>query len=251
MPTAVLKNRLLDLTDRQFRESRYGVSRFSDLLRQLDLVDLVGSGATQAAQLQPSVVEAIEADSGTASNPSPRHVGGFRIRPDLWNAVMDYTNAKAWRWNSATHEAEEVGETEDVQQSEILPTITRDDLLAWRSHFATSWENLSDGPGDEERINEWANNESSSTKLPPPVRSAWFAYLTEAVRSRLIEWFLQHDLNPPHDLALQRNSNRGISDKQLDELRSWVTACVMRMTREELESLVLPVRSVRRIAQEP
>lgn len=118
MTTAVMKNRLLELTGNEFSEQAYGVSNIREFLALApDTVRLTYSGG----QL---FVELLEGSRPAAGPPEDRQ---SRIRPDLWLAVMDYSSGRRYVWDPQEQSARPQVAESDASLRE-LPTI--------RTHFA-------------------------------------------------------------------------------------------------------------------
>ncbi len=95
MAPAVLKNRLLDVTGRRFDQAQYGVQRFGELLPLLaGLVAVDTSARPAVVELLPEARALLDEDS-PSEQPSDR----FSVRPDLWDAVLDFSSGAVWRWN--------------------------------------------------------------------------------------------------------------------------------------------------------
>lgn len=124
MTVAVLKNRLLDLTQRQFRESDYGARSIFDLVLQLpELLELDESTT-------PPKVILLEAKAG--DRPSR---GVQRVRPDLWYAIVDYASGRRYVWSS---EGRAVPVDSDEANGElVLPTLSRDEQTDLRANFVS------------------------------------------------------------------------------------------------------------------
>jgi hypothetical protein len=99
MTTAVLKNRLLNLTRGQFSEGRYGSPSFIHLVRRIsDLVTviseqpphylrLVTPASSHGGAVSLSSASAIEVDAAVAeSGIGDDELAGMRVRDDLWHA---------------------------------------------------------------------------------------------------------------------------------------------------------------------
>ena len=84
MTVAVLKNRLLQMTNRTFDEKEFGADSFMQLVaRHSDLV------AIDRSTRPPTVVwSAAVDDEDTATKEA---TASTRIRADLWRAVLDYS----------------------------------------------------------------------------------------------------------------------------------------------------------------
>src|SRR5689334_17183736 len=78
MRSAVLKNRLLSLTDHRFREADYGARTFGEFLALFpDLIEVDHSS-------KPPLVS-FRGDIGTSHLATPARPA--RVRPDLWDAI--------------------------------------------------------------------------------------------------------------------------------------------------------------------
>ena len=112
MTTAVLKNRLLALTDRQFNEEDYGArtivefaSQFPDLL----LVD-------------------------TTTYPPEVELRPTHIRQDLWDAVMDSRSRKVYVWDRMQRKVRTSRPEDEVEQ--VIPSVKKEEMATWRAEFA-------------------------------------------------------------------------------------------------------------------
>lgn len=233
MAPAVLKNRLLDVTDRRFDQSQYGVERFADLLPLLsELVALDTSSGQRIVELRPGARALLEEDDSGDDGPSR-----FRVRPDLWDAVLDFSSGVVWRWDAETGQA--LPSTEEATpDDERLPTIAAELFAQWRHTFIA--EHAAEIPPDAiAAAEEWAELGRRSEMLPRSLRGKWFAFLKDRVVATLETWFAENGLAVPRDLREQAHPQRGRSD-HVEELRDFVIRCVRKMSPAELETLQLP-----------
>jgi hypothetical protein len=241
MSIAVLKNRLLDMTDRQFTESRWGASSTRQFVELLDdVLDLDISTKPPTAILRDEVI--VDTALPVATAESARRGGGWRIRRDLWDAVMDFAGGNAYLWDGHLAVAFPPGETKGDPES-VLPTLTSEEFAAWRRDFATDM--FLKRPDDPSRaqITLWLESMGSSQLLPPPLRSRWYGVLKHHVRARLEEWFARRAEDPPRDMATTFTRSARTSDST-EELRAMIIRAVGHMTRPEMEGLSLPVSVV-------
>lgn len=85
--TAVLKNRLLDLTGNTFNEAKYCADTFTAfVLRYSDIVHLDRSKFPPIVQLRDAELDTLA--PGYVETASNR----VRVRSDLWQAVLDYSS---------------------------------------------------------------------------------------------------------------------------------------------------------------
>ena len=240
MTLAVLKNRLLDITDRNFREADFGAPKLPDLVANLDVVALEETGPGGSVRLLSPYREEIAAKAPLGL--SRRGNSSGRIRGDLWKAVLDYSNAEAWRWNKDLGIAEPVAEGEKQYGDLILPTISPDQLKDWRRAFIDS----KDEQNTSTIIAAWVDSDLSSDVLPRPLRGQWFEFLKERILQELTVWFSEISIQLPVDLIADRQHPRS-HDQSPDDLRGWVISCIESMSREELLMVQVPLAAIHRI----
>ncbi|HET7502800.1 MAG TPA: hypothetical protein VFK02_17380 [Kofleriaceae bacterium] len=175
MIVAVLKNRLLQLTNRSFREEDFGASSLLELVaRHADLVAVDRS-------VKPVVVEWV----GTPAPPrSDARVG--RVRPDLWRAVLDFSSGLEYEWDARSRQARPV---ESADPANRMPTVDAGVLAAWRTSFIETYGSTLTTDEDRERLRAWADRALGSQGLPRTLRAPWNEYLKQAVVARLTAWF--------------------------------------------------------------
>ena len=237
MSIAVLKNRLLDITDRQFAEAKWGASttrEFVELLDDLLALDFTTQPPTAVLDDEIEVDDALP----VVASESARRGGGLRIRRDLWDAVMDFSSGNVYVWDGRTAVACQPGETQGDPES-VLPTIASEELVTWRRQYA---EGLLPGAPDEPArisVERWRDSVESSQLLPTHLRNRWYRTLTHHVRARLEEWFAQRAEEQPKDLITSAGPPGRTNETE--ELRALVTRAIEHMSRPELEMLSLPV----------
>lgn len=242
MRTAVLKNRLLDITDRSFDEHAWGARDFREFVEGLG--DLIEIDATSTPVLLVLRATALAELSGgdTRTTIGPRG----RIRPDLWHSILDFSSSDGWAWDPETSRAMPIEDLESSAPELRMPTVEPQELLAWRASFAADHADLFKDAGSDPRVERWRNGEGGAEQLPGTVRHAWFEFLKNQVLERLTTWFGVQGIDPPVDIVRSAPVRRGGDDEQGD-LREFVIACVRQMTTQELESLVLPARAAQRV----
>lgn len=260
MTTAVLKNRLLNITEREFSENRYGSPSFIHLVRRVpDLLDIIGELPPYRLKLKTSVAKA-DADQGTPSEAQevfvikPEYAAlpegewrRVRIRDDLWRATIDYGSGDVYVLDPNTgymrpREASDSGLPE-------APTATRDDVSAWRHEFVESIApSLRAEFADE--LGTWADHGGRQTDLPRPVRGRWVEFMKRKVSSRLNKWFEAQGVPPPSDMLIASEAGGAPSVRAIDEvvrtrqLRDLIIRAVQRMTYDELNEISLPASAL-------
>ena len=227
MSVAVLKNRLLDLTERTFRESDHGAATFLEFARKhaATILDIDVSHTPPIATLKEAVpAPGVEPMSART-----------RIRSDLWWAALDFSGDQNYVWDLSDHTARRASEA--AKPGPIVPTLTEEGFNEWKKAFA-------DTVGEDERddrLKQWAEQRLPASVLPPHVRHRWNEYLKKKVHARLVAWFEEQDLPPPEDLLdTPRAGAAALRSGRSEELRRRLIACLRVMTPEELERVQIP-----------
>lgn len=229
MSVAVLKNRLLDATERTFDEERWGAATFSEFVGLYPDVIAVDDST------RPATVELVDhADPSTA----PALRLGDRIRRDLWHAVLDHTSGDLHLWRDGRAVAVPPDEAGGAQNDPRLPTIDQDTLDAWRKSFVESVSPLPK-PLDE-ATQRWQAERLHDNLLPGQLRGRWNGRLKQLVLERLDAWFEEAGIPWPPDVVEPRAAPARRRDGSTESLRSLIVEAVGAMTREELEEIRLP-----------
>jgi len=247
MNDAVLKNRLLLITDRRFNESSYGSTSFLALLRSLpELIDVIGDRPPYKVRLLPDTAMRAAIHAATpdvylpVGVPVDQSLELVRVRPDLWSAIVDYVTRGPYLWDSVSKEVVRV----EGSSTQPLPTMTRDDFNALRLDFARTHR-------DDAFAQRWVGEGGSIHGLPYELRTPWTTLLKKTVIDRLRGWFKSNELDEPADLLQPaRNSQpTKVRVQATSELRELVLRIVAGMTETELASLALPASAVARQQQ--
>jgi hypothetical protein len=224
MTSAVLKNRLLQLTNGAFRETDYGAESFSGFLQLLaDLLDIDKSAFPPLVTLKQIPDAAAPAAT----------VG--RIRPDLWYSVMDYSGGSTYVWDESARRARKG----DKEEGHVLPTMAKEDLSEWRRSFAASVQ--ADLPEEEDQLHRWADEGLTTRELPSHLQPQWNSFMKARVVERLRRWFATEGLTPPPDLVI-RGERQDLQAAETAALRRAVIDAVNSMTLPELRALPIPAR---------
>ncbi len=135
MTTAVLKNRLLALTDGAFRESDYGASSMVDLVSSMSEIVVIDISTAPATVSLVGGRSIPGWDTTTSASTLRPPTEGDRIRPDLWRATMDYASGYSYGWDGSEAKVFE----EPSEEIETLPTLTSDEIRLWRQEFLESF----------------------------------------------------------------------------------------------------------------
>ena len=132
MQGCVLKNRLLNQTERSFDEREYGTDRFSDLVARLDVLLTVDHSETPyIVELREPFRSQIEPQEFTDSSERSQ-----RIRSDLWHAIVDYSSTRGWVWDQLQGLAVDAKSSDVTADALWIPTLNELDLREWRAKFA-------------------------------------------------------------------------------------------------------------------
>ena len=239
MTTAVLKNRLLDLTGRSFTEAQYGASSFMDFVSRFpDLLKVDDS-------VFPPIVELCGAGADRISSLGGDHTqGAYHIRSDLWQAVLDYSSGTTYVWDLDRKEARP---TQEFDPSPIIDTVTADLQRQWRQEFLSEVTRTLELTHTEvDQTNEWIRLQLGTSRLPTRLIPRWNRFFRDKVHDYLRSWFSESRLEPPDDMVSSANRQSMSSPSETEDLRELVVSVVRKMTHEELSGLSLPSEAVLR-----
>lgn len=226
MSVAVLKNRLLDLTERKFRESDHGAATFLEFVRKHEAILDIDVSHT------PPIVTLKEATPGPGVEPMSART---RIRSDLWWAALDFSGNETYVWDLRGQVARRASEA--ARPGPVVPTQTEEGFNEWKRAFA-------DTVGNEERddrLEQWSEQRLPASVLPSSIRHRWNEYLKKKVHARLVAWFEEQELPLPEDLLDTPGVGAtALRSGQSEELRRRLIACLRVMTPEELERVQIP-----------
>jgi hypothetical protein len=233
MAIPVLKNRMLQITGRRFREADYAAKSFREFLRNIaDLIEVHETPLPGHVALRSAAT--VELPSNEPKSPHPD------IRPDLWEAVLDFSSGTRYIWDAAQGQARAAArEDEHAVQ---LPTITAEEFDGWRRDFAEQYR-----PADEptfKQLEHWRDLRLPTLALPPACRGLWNKHLKEHVKQRLSRWFGDNQLGDVPNLPIPPKQ---APNDELQKLRDFVIRCVQHMSKAELEDLRLTSPSVLRV----
>lgn len=232
MTIPVLKNRILQISERKFREADYGARSFREFLRNAsDVIEVQETPLPGQATLRSAIMTESLAEP-KSSQPD--------IRPDLWEATLDFTSQNRYIWDVAEGRARAALADEQGLQ---LPTITADELDGWRMEFSEQ-----QGSADEptlKQLERWRESRLPTLALPPACRGLWNKYLKDHVRQRLEKWAEENQLGgiPTGQIS----TGKAAPDGEVQKLRDFVIRCVQQMPKAELEELRISPTSVMRV----
>lgn len=228
MTTAVLKNRILDATAREFDERDYGATSITEAIRLIpDLVELDETARPPRVTLRPEVVA--DGPDGHAG-PSQPALSAGRVRPDLWDAVLDYSSPGVSVWDGSKAVRVEENEVGDRPR---LPTISADEMTDWRRTFANQ--------NADHQLEDWAERGLGTLALPADLRKPWNHFIKSKALNVLSDWFEKRSLELPAD-TLASSASKHPSSEQTDaeELRRFLLRCVAVMKPSELKAVQIP-----------
>ena len=109
-----------------------------------------------------------------------------RVRPDLWQAILDLVSGTQYEWDAATGRARPVPKADPRRR---LPTVDAATLATWRNAFAEAQESTLKDPRDQERLRAWLATANGRQGLPGALRARWNDHLKHEVVARLTSWF--------------------------------------------------------------
>ena len=229
MDVGVLKNRILNVTDREFRESDHGAPTFREFVRNhSDILDL------DENQWPPAVtLKGVHEESESASESART-----QVRRDLWQAVMDFAGGRRYVWDNDEGVAKPASES--AADGPAMPTITMEQFTQWKRAF----ENSVDDAEQDDQFRDWVEKLRPTILLDARVRHRWNDYLKKEVVKRLRDWFQEQKIPLPTDLLETREATVRSPD---DELRRRLIACVRSMTKDELERVQIPSSALLRL----
>ncbi len=253
MTTAVLKNRLLQLTAGEFVESAYGEDHLLPLLRAIpDVVQLIEEPGRNwrvrliDADKQSEDVSVEEAQSGVPSikrSSSSDSSSKRRVRPDLWRAIVDYASGRPYFWHEGKNRAYQ---GEELGAAPVLPTLTPEEAMEWRQGFVAAQEQK--GTEGIESLSGWAAGVGRTSDLPGNFRGLWNEYLKAAVVARLDAWFTQHSIEPPSDILVDlkevRPSREAVSVSAEQLLREALIRAIVGMDYDSLLRVSVPASAL-------
>jgi hypothetical protein len=264
MTSAVLKNRLLNITNGEFSQSRYGSPSFIHLVRRVpDLLEIVRDNAPFRLRIISPVATETSMDALPESGPQSESENAFssllrgdlrrvRIRDDLWHAIIDYSSGNIYVIDSDTGLARPQAAT-DLNLPQ-LPTVSREEVSSWRHEFVESLD-----PSVRARFNDeledWIEGGGRRSDLPGSARAPWAAFLKRKVIDVLLNWFKEHGQFPPKDMIFAAKQDNIPSSDAIEEvvqtrrLRDLIIQAVRAMTYEELSQVSLPASVVLRITR--
>jgi hypothetical protein len=261
MTSAVLKNRLLNLTKGQFSEDRYNSPSFIHLVRKIpDLITITSASPPFLLRIvQPVSAEDVAHEpSGDLPVPDatlpPRlkdeDLPRVRVRPDLWHAIIDYSAGKPYVLETETGLARPWSHGDLTLPQ--FPTASRETIASWRHDFVQSLD-----PGAQEKFGSslsiWADGRGRQADLPGSLRGDWGGFLKRRVIQALLGWYESQGLQQPEDMLALRESQANPPSEAISEvveaqrLRDALISVIRVMTHEELSQISLPASAWLRV----
>lgn len=243
MSIAVLKNRLLELTSREFSETRWGATSMREFVEQLDPW-LTLDATARPAKVSLSSDIGVDDELAVAAAEPARKKGPWRVRQDLWDAVINFDAGQRYVWQDerAVPYTEEAAIPDTVP---VLPTATAGEVAAWRGAFAEKVKS-DDNQELHAQFDAWAAGSTSSQDLPVRQRNLWFGTLKRHVVARLELWFATETIDPPKDWISTAVVPQSPTP-DAEHLRAVLVRAVKTMTHDELRAVSLPATVIARL----
>ena len=263
MTSAVLKNRLLNITEGQFSQARYGSPSFINLVRRvpdlLEIIDnsppfhlrIISPDTTQAGELVSQDAGVQTGAPGEFASLMKGDLRRIRIRDDLWHAIVDYSSGNTYVLDADTGLAR--SKTASDPSLPQLPTASREEISAWRQEFIESLDPSGKARYADE-LENWVTGRGRQSDLPGPIRGLWAEFIKRKVINRLLDWFYERSQAAPNDMifatARRRTPTSDVIGQvvQTRHLRDLIIRAVRIMTYEELSQVSLPAAVVLRIS---
>lgn len=197
MTLAVLKNRLLDITDRRFNPLDFGAADMRAFVAQLSphVIMIDPQGSNPSIKYVGDLGSASPADIAPQTKAPARKVAavqrehlpgrGGRIRDDLWDAIMDYRSGLYYIWDDRAGIARPGHPDESFA---MMPTITPVELAEWRLSFLNDHQTDLSG-SDLASAQRWQELGLATTYLPSGLQQPWNREVALRVRLRIQEFF--------------------------------------------------------------
>ena len=244
MTSAVLKNRILNLTGNAFDEGDYSAANFMAFIsRHRDFVDIDESRFPPIVELKTSEM------GGPARGQEGQPPGRSRIRSDFWRAVLDYSSGTEYVWDTVDGLVRPSRSGEDRP---ALPIVSKAMHQQWRKEFIEGAAGAAINTAEqEERANAWARNQLPTSQLPTHLIPVWNGFLRDKVEQHLLHWFEDSTLVPPSDMVTHAAGQTVRRSAETEVLRQYILQVVRVMTEQELAQLNLPSRAVLRMTRRP
>ena len=221
-----------------FDEAEYGASNFTAfVLKNKDVLLLDRSSF-------PPLVELVGATPRPQPYDDDTHVNeGYRIRPDIWKAALDYSSGTQYVWDVDSRQAIPA-QGRDGEQ--IISTITESVQREWREAFRTKIKDTTTAD-EADQIELWIDKHLGASHLPDRLEKRWIDCFRDRVRNHLSQWFSDADLPLPEDLIARFQRKSSIISRETEALREFVLSVVRTMTHDELSGLMLQASAVLRL----
>lgn len=239
MTLAVLKNRLLDITNREFDEADYSAKNMFQFANRFPNLLETDAGADSAGRVRLKDPDRIPAPT-EQENEQVAKRDRTRVRPDLWKAIVDYRSGQAYVWDPELG----VATPDDLKPGSdrpLLPTATRAQIRLWRQAFAK--DHMADGEETVARLDEWITHSYGTNFLPISLRGDWTGFSRDRIVELLESFFDANHIPVPKDLLMGTEEVQTFRHEHVkrttneNDLRALVERCVAVMSLEELAAL--------------
>ncbi|MDQ2759605.1 MAG: hypothetical protein M3Y17_03985 [Actinomycetota bacterium] len=244
-----LKNRILLLCGGKLSEPEWESTPFTKLLQRfpetlavdfgqaLPVVELLSQGRVESSAASPEVGTVERPGDAPAAIPGGNEVRRWRLRSDLWDAVMGIHASDVFLWKDGAVSRVPPEEADNDADALPLPTLTGPELDAWQKDFAAE---LAADDRYASVVESWGRGASPTSALPRHLQHLWYGRLKTLVRARIEEWFGQNGITLPHDVVQKPTDPLRASRSGSTPLRVFVERCIGVMTEEELAELRFP-----------
>ncbi len=194
MTLGVLKNRLLQITDRRFDPNDFDAKDMKSFVKMLapDVTfnDVPPHGDVELIVRKPQDINPSSSQRRQIEQTSKTHAATFpqeggRIRNDLWLSVMDFASGQIYVWDEKSGSSRPARSGEQLPR---MPTLTPIELSEWRLTFLNDHRSELVG-ADLANVQRWQEQALPTNYLPRSLQHPWNRELAIRVRQRLHDFF--------------------------------------------------------------
>lgn len=158
---------------------------------------------------------------------------GYRIRGDLWSAVMNKDPEISHCWDRGV-----VSQCRSGSTGPVLPKLSEEELHRFRREFADQHP--------ERSIQKWVDD-YRYVYLLREIRGEWYEYFKSKVFDILNNWFEENAIDPPKDMLTPVADRKETKESSLSFDRDKLRYLIDMATEQELSMIMIPAGLVARV----